>query len=421
MRVRAALLIAALLAVPALGQGPIPDRPVDQPRPQGGSSGGGPGFPGIGLSLSLGGKKFKEPPLTGPPLQMQDQTIADYVPGEVLFFTKGTPAQIARIARTARLTVLSTEALDELGVFMVLARIAPGDTVEAATARLAGQGGVEWAQPNHQFQVLAGSSSREKGLALHKLTIGPKVRVTGTIVLIDSAVDLANPALKGAAIQQRLFGIDAAPSPHGTAIAEILVGTGPFSGVASGATIASLAAFAPASEKSWLSQTRSLALAMNAGVKLRPQVVNLSFGAARDDEALRRLLGRFESEGACVVAAAGNGSGGPVLFPARLASSIAVTAIDGKKRAYAYASKGPEIDLAAWGVDMNAAVPGGRRAVSGTSFATAVVSGALLRFHGCNGGRDPAGMRTGLAALAQDLGPKGRDPVYGAGLFRLGK
>ena len=80
------------------------------------------------------------------------------------------------------------------------------------------------------------------------------MRVTGTIVLIDSAVDLNNPALKGAAIQQRLFGIDAALSPHGTAIADMLVGTGPFSGVASGATIASLAAFAPASEKSWLSE-----------------------------------------------------------------------------------------------------------------------------------------------------------------------
>ena len=248
MRARVALLVAALLAVPALGQRPFPDRPVEQPRPQGGSSGGG-GFPAIGLTLSLGGKKFKEPPLTGPPLQMQDEAIADYVPGEVLFFTKGTPAQIAKIARTARLTTISTEALDEIGVFMVLARIAPGDTVEAATARLAGQGGVEWAQPNHQFQVLAGSSSRDRGLALHKLAIGPKVRVTGTIVLIDSAVDLANPALKRRGHPAALVLIDAAPSPHGTAIAQILVGNCSFSGVASGATIARMAGrFAPASE-----------------------------------------------------------------------------------------------------------------------------------------------------------------------------
>ena len=94
------------------------------------------------------------------------------MPGEVLFFTKGTPTQISKIARAARLTMISTAALDEIGVFMVLARIAPGDTVEAATTRVAGQGGVEWAKPDHQFQVLAGSSSRDKGLALHKLAMG---------------------------------------------------------------------------------------------------------------------------------------------------------------------------------------------------------------------------------------------------------
>ena len=403
-------LVLLLLSGPLLAQA-VPGGPVDQPRP----SGGGGGFPGVGLSLSLGGKKTKEPPLTGPPLQMQDAAIPDYVPGEALAFVNG--ADPVRLARAAKVQLITSEPLGELGVTMITFRVAPPDTVEAAVARLAGQRGVQWAQPNHQFQVL-GSTSRDKGLALHGLKAA---NVTGTIVLIDSAVDLGNAALKGAETSQQLFGIPADPSPHGTAIAEILVGTGPFNGVARGATLVSLAAFSAASEKTWLSQTRFLALAMNAGIKLRPQVVNLSFGANRNDEALTRLLAKFESGGTCVVAAAGNGSGGPVLFPARLSTSVAVTAIDGKKRAYAYASKGPEVDLAAWGVDMNAAVPGGRRAVSGTSFATAVVSGALLRFHGCNGGRNPAGMRTGLAALAQDLGAKGADPVYGAGLFRLPK
>ena len=408
------LCALALLAIPALAQG---NGPIDRPPPTGGNGSGG-GFPGLGISLSFGGKKAKEPPLTGPPLRMQDESIPDYVPGEVLFFVKGTPAQVTKIARSARVIVAGSETLDEIGVFMITARLVSPDSVEAAVARLASQPGVEWAQPNHQFQVL-GQTSRDKGLALHGLK--PGTNVSGTIVLIDSAVDLSNPALKGAVVSQQLFGIGADPAPHGTAIAEILVGTGLFSGVARGATLVSLAAFAPASEKSWLSQTRFLALAMNAGIKLRPQVVNLSFGANRNDEALTRLLGKFEAGGTCVVAAAGNGSGGPVLFPARLGTSVAVTAIDGKKRAYAYASKGPEIDLAAWGVDMNTAVPGGRRAVSGTSFATAVVSGALLRFHGCNGGRDPAGMRSGLALLAQDLGATGVDPVFGAGMFRLPK
>jgi hypothetical protein len=37
----------------------------------------------------------------------------------------------------------------------------------------------------------------------------------------------------------------------------------------------------------------------------------------------------------------------------------------------------------------------------------------------CNGGRNPGSMKAQVAALAQDLGATGRDPVYGAGLFRL--
>jgi subtilisin family serine protease len=249
--------------------------------------------------------------------------------------------------------------------------------------------------------------------------IGGKVSVTGTIVMIDSVIDVANPALKGATTSHTLFGVTSTPAAHGTAIAELLVGTGEFSGVARGATFVSLAAFEPASEKSWLSQTRYLAKAMNEGSRLRPQLVNLSFGANSSDEALTRLLNVMEANGLCMVAAAGNGSGKPVLFPARHPTTIAVTAVDGQKRPYAYASQGPEVDIAAWGVGLSAAVPGGRRAVSGTSFATAIVTGAFLRLRGCNGGRNPAGVRSGLSALAEDLGVKGPDPVFGAGLMRL--
>jgi NAD(P)H-dependent flavin oxidoreductase YrpB (nitropropane dioxygenase family) len=77
------------------------------------------------------------------------------------------------------------------------------------------------------------------------------------------------------------------------------------------------------------------------------------------------------------------------------------------------------VDISGVGVGLNAAVPGGRRAVSGTSFATAVISGALLRMPACNGGRNPDAMKGQVAAFAQDLGAPGRDPVFGAGLFKL--
>ena len=105
--------------------------------------------------------------------------------------------------------------------------------------------------------------------------------------------------------------------------------------------------------------------------------------------------------------------------PKTLAGKMAWTPFDGRMRAYRYASQGPQISVAAWGVELSAAVPGGRRAVSGTSFATAVVAGALLRTPECTSARNPAAMKARMMAQAKDLGAKGADPVFGAGLFEL--
>jgi hypothetical protein len=98
---------------------------------------------------------------------------------------------------------------------------------------------------------------------------------------------------------------------------------------------------------------------------------------------------------------------------------LAVTALDGRLRPYVWATPGAPVDVAALGVDLLVAEPGGYRRVSGTSFAAAVVSGALLRMPACARDRNPAAMRAAVGARARDLGAPGRDPVYGAGLFRL--
>ena len=86
---------------------------------------------------------------------------------------------------------------------------------------------------------------------------------------------------------------------------------------------------------------------------------------------------------------------------------------------YPFATPGPQVDVAAIGVDRLAAAPGGYARVSGTSFASAFVAGALLRTAACGTAHDPARMRAAVAVAARDLGPRGRDDVFGAGLFRL--
>lgn len=387
---------------------------IDRPEPRGPDRrSSGIGGIGIGLNFSFGSPKTK-----AEPVEMRDADIAYRLEDQLIFVMDGTSADAARIARQARVTVIEFYPLEALGKAMVVAGLTPGETVDAAMARVQAIDGVAWAQPNFQFQPLG---SIPKRMALMGITRPAQMRVSGTIAMIDTPVELANPALRSAAITQSIFGTSAAPAMHGTAIASLLVGGGEVNGAAQGARLVSLAAFDPTTPASAISQTRYIAKAMDAAWKLRPDVLNLSFGG-REDRLLGELLGKIEQRGICIAAAAGNG--GPnsaVLFPARHPAVLAVTAADVKLRGYSFAARGPEIDVTGVGVGLLANVPGGYRQVSGTSFATAIISGALLRMPQCAGQHDPAAMRRLVASQAQDLGTPGPDPVFGAGLFRLGR
>ncbi len=410
-------LLLLALSTPALPQA-IPGgqtRPPDVKQPRGGGGGIG-GLGGIGLSIKLGKKKPKVPPL-GEPLEMRDQVIDDYVADQVIFVIEGQAGNTQKIATVAAVTILDVSFLDQSSLTMVVAQLAPGDTVAAASARLQKLKGISSVQPNYQYQLLG--SSRPKRFDLHAL---PKrvAPVSGHIVMIDAVVDTSHANFQGASVSQQFFGTAKDAAVHGTAVAALLVGTGDYPGTAFGAKLTSLAAFGGSGKDDRLSRTSYLAKAMNEASRLRPDVLNLSFGSQVTDPLLGRTLDTIHKNGVCVAAAAGNGGPkGNVLFPATHPDSLAVTAVGENLKGYAFASKGPRVDVSGVGVGLNAAVPGGRRAVSGTSFATAVVSGALLRMPACNGGRDPASMKTQVAAQAQDLGAAGRDPVFGAGLFRL--
>ncbi len=410
MKRRAALGLALVLLGSMAGAQMI-DGPRRNPPPR--PSSNPVGNIGIGVNLD-----FRKAPPVAPPLDMRDESIPDRLEDQVIFVIAGTAADAARIAGQTRVTLIEYAPLDSIGKAMVVAGLAPGDTVDAAMARLGAIGGALWAQPNFQFQPLG--TSVPKRFRLMGIARPAQMRVSGTIAMIDTPIELRNPALAGADVSQTIYGTSASPAEHGTAIASLLVGGGEVNGIAQGARLVSLAAFDPGRAASGMSQTRYIAKAMEAAARLRPDVLNLSFGG-REDRLLGELLASIDRGGTCIAAAAGNG--GPasaVLFPARHPAVLAVTASDERLRGYAHAARGPEIDVTGVGVGLLANVPGGYRQVSGTSFATAIISGALLRMPPCAGGRDPAAMRRQVAAQAQDMGAPGPDPVFGAGLFRLG-
>lgn len=373
------------------------------------------GLNGLSISIQLGAKKALPPPQ--PAYEMRDSVIADFISDQVIFVLQGNATDAARVARLAGVTIIETTWLDQAGVTMVVAQLAPGDTPLASKARLERIAGVSWAQPNYQFQLL-GRAALPRRFALHKIPEA-QPRVSGKIVMIDAPVDLTHENLAGANITQAMFGVVNSPALHGTAVAALLVGTGTYPGFSQGAQLTSLAAFGTSISGASLSRTSYLARAMNEAARLRPDVLNLSFGGP-EDRLLGLVLDAINKNGVCVSAAAGNGGpNGRVLFPATHPFSLAVTAVDERLDPYAFASQGDRVDIAGVGVGLSAAVPGGRRAVSGTSFATAVISGALLRMPACSGARTPNIMKEQVASFAQDLGAPGRDAIFGAGLFRL--
>jgi subtilisin family serine protease len=109
------------------------------------------------------------------------------------------------------------------------------------------------------------------------------------------------------------------------------------------------------------------------------RVMNLSFGTLGGNALIAEAVRYAQGLGVNVVASTGNEARTTVVdFPAALQGVIAVTALDATGARAAFANAGTATTLAAPGVDLVGAFPGGLYARwSGTSFAAAVVSGGI--------------------------------------------
>jgi subtilisin family serine protease len=154
-------------------------------------------------------------------------------------------------------------------------------------------------------------------------------------------------------------------------------------------------------------------------------VVNMSLGTSADILSFQEAVQRVNAAGIVQVAAAGN-SGGSVIYPAAYPEVIAVSATDNTNTIASWSSHGPEIDLAAPGVNIYSTYKGSSyKTLSGTSMASPHVAGsAALALNtaigsydaNSNGIWDPAEVRQKLQDRAIDLGAPGFDNLYGWGL-----
>jgi len=134
-------------------------------------------------------------------------------------------------------------------------------------------------------------------------------------------------------------------------------------------------------------------------------IINMSLGTNSDIQSLHDACDAAAVAGLLLVAAAGN-DGGAIDYPAAYASVIAVAATDSSDNRASWSSYGPEMDIAAPGVDIYSTYLGGGYATaSGTSMAAPHVAGTLA-----------LNLSANICATADDLPPAGWDEYTGCGL-----
>jgi len=235
--------------------------------------------------------------------------------------------------------------------------------------------------------------------------------------LIDGGVEATHEALRSNTVHQ--FGCDGNPVPsvHGTAVASLLAGSAAeFQGAAPRAELFAADVYCGLPTGG---SVESVAAALGWMAKERVPVVNVSLVGPRN-VLLERAVGVLVARGHLIVAAVGNdGPAAPPLYPAAYKGVIGVTAVDGAHHVLLEACRGKHLALAAPGADLRAADAAdstGYKEVRGTSFAAPLVAGLLARMVDAP---DPSASANAVATLlgrAVDLGPRGRDDIYGAGL-----
>ena len=251
--------------------------------------------------------------------------------------------------------------------------------------------------------------------------------------VIDTGIDKTHPSLAGDNVRVVKLPLMAAaadtPHWHGTAVLSLLAGlpASPAPGLIPDAHFFAANAFVTNAQGKPEADSARLLQALDELDKNRVQIVNMSLVGPRD-ELVHEQIQRMASRGVVFVAAVGNGGpGAPKGYPAAYPEVIAVTAVDRNGASYDHASRGPHVDVAAPGVRIWAALPGGKVGPqTGTSFATPFATAVVASIYRNALATVDLGVEETIAPKAAVLGrlfgkDRKRDPVYGLGLIQAPK
>lgn len=318
--------------------------------------------------------------------------------------------------------------------------------VESEAATLDSIDGVDWAYPDYPVYAAAVPNDPLYLYQWHYPAISlPEAWDIATgegspviVAVIDTGIRPEHEDLQGKIVAGWDF-IDKDSDPtdwpnstkkysHGTHVSGTIAaatnnGVG-VAGLSWGAQIMPIRVLGPDGKGSSSNVAEAIIWAVNSGA----DVINLSLGLANHPGSAMEDAVRYAfSRGVTMVAAAGNDSGAPVLYPAAFPEVIAVSATGQNNELASYSSYGPEITVAAPGgtalfpvlsTGYSSANPAPNKYFlsQGTSMATPHVSGIAALLIATHGRMSPASIAELISATSMDLGPDGRDHEFGAGL-----
>ncbi|WP_079101960.1 type VII secretion-associated serine protease mycosin [Carbonactinospora thermoautotrophica] len=250
----------------------------------------------------------------------------------------------------------------------------------------------------------------------------------GVIVgLADTGVDASHPDLQDVVMPGRDFvgSSDGRTDVggHGTGMASIIAGQGVTAAGVRG--LAPAAKIFPLRTSEWGSNDpaaveKAIPEVVAKGVK----VLNLSMASYNLDPELAKdnpektAIEYALRHDVVVVAGAGNNANSRPAYPAGYAGVIAVTAVDEHGKPWAKTGHGPWVTVAAPGVGIYTARPGGKyKTVDGTSSATAYVSATVALIRAKYPELSANQVIHRLIKTADDCGPPGRDDYCGYGMI----
>jgi hypothetical protein len=348
------------------------------------------------------------------------------VPDEVVIEVSNNVSQqqITALEQRHRLMRIESQNFQLTGTRLFRWRIPDRRSVANVVRALEGDAQVASAQPNYLFRLQENETPGEGDPAqygaakmrlpqAHAISKGEGV----VVAVIDSAIDASHPELVGTVAQSfDTLATGAKPHKHGTAIASLIAAHGKLMGSAPAARILAIRAFDP-NGQSAEGSTFNILKGMDFAAANGARIINMSF-AGPADPIIKRAIESARKKNIIMIAAAGNaGANSPPLYPAADPNVIAVSATDAGDKLLEASNRGKYIAIAAPGAQILVAIPDGAYELGdGTSYSAAEVSGIVALMLEKNPKLSPDAVRAILMGTAKDLGPKGPDPMFGAGL-----